>query len=215
VEFPFGDRLDAQKKTPVARERERPDVEEQREAFRARQPELDVKRLVFVDESGFRLGTPLRYGWAPRGDDSIAKAVHGKWTNMTMVGAIALDGFRGFMTIDAGTSIDVFRAFVGHQLRAHLRAGDLVVMDNLTAHKDSEVRRMIREVGADVLFLPPYSPEFNPIEKTWSKIKDLLRRAATLTRNAFDAAVAEAMDAITLDDIRGWVGHAGYRLNSI
>ena len=215
MECTFGYRLDAQKKTPVARERDRPEVEEQREAFRARQAGFDVKRLVFVDESGFRLGTPLRYGWAPRGNDSIAKAVHGKWTNMTMVGAIALDGFRGFMTIDSGTSIDVFRAFVAYELQPRLRAGDLVIMDNLTAHKDGEVRRMIREAGADVLFLPPYSPEFNPIEKTWSKIKDLLRRAATLTRDAFDAAVAEAMGTITGDDIRGWFGHAGYSLNTI
>jgi transposase len=129
-----------------------------------------------------------------------------------MIGAIGLTGFCGFMTIDAATDADVFRAFVRHELRANLRPGDIVVMDNLSVHKDGEVLRLIRDAGADVLFLPPYSPEFNPIEKAWAKIKTLIRRADTLTRETFDEAVAAAMSAISRVDIRAWIRHAGYAL---
>lgn len=132
---------------------------------------------------------------------------------MTMIGALGLKGFRGFMTVDAGTSVDVFTAFVDQELLPRLCAGDIVVMDNLSAHRDSSVVDAIRSRGADVLFLPPYSPEFNPIEKAWGKIKDVLRRCSTLTRDAFDQAVAEALVAISLDDIRAWTAYAGYRLN--
>lgn len=174
---------------------------------------LNVARLVFVDESGFRLGTPPRYGWSQRGAKSIGKHVCGRWENITMLGAIALDGFRGFMTINAATSGDVFLAFVTHELVPRLRSGDIVVMDNLAAHKRPEVLAAIQAAGATVLFLPPYSPEFNPIERLWAKLKDFVRRCSTATRDAFDAAVAAAMDAISTDDIRAWTAYAGYALN--
>lgn len=129
-----------------------------------------------------------------------------------MIGALALDGFRGFMTVDAGTAADVFRAFVEQQLVPNLRDGDIVVMDNLSAHRDADAIAAIQARGADVLFLPPYSPEFNPIEKAWAKIKDALRRLATRTRDAFDAAVATAMQTISLHDVRAWAAYAGYSL---
>lgn len=203
-------RLDAQKKTLVAREQDRPDIRAKREAFVARQHELNVAGLVFLDESGFRLGSPPNYGWAPIGEKSPGKATHGNWCTMTMIGAIALDGWRGFATVDAATDGDVFHAFVEQQLVPRLRRGDLVVMDNLQAHKRPDTVAAIRAVGADVLFLPPYSPEYNPIEKAWAKLKEILRRAATLTRDAFDVAVAHAMSAIGSDDIRAWTSYAGY-----
>ena len=205
-------RLDAQKKTLIAREQDRPDVRAKREAFVARQHELSATQLVFLDESGFRLGTPPNYGWAPVGEKSPGKATHGSWCTMTMIGAIALDGWRGFATVDAATDGDVFFAYVQQQLVPRLRRGDLVVMDNLQAHKRPDSVAAIRAVGADVLFLPPYSPEYNPIEKAWAKLKELLRRVATLTRDAFDGAVALAMAAIDGDDIRAWTSYAGYAL---
>lgn len=132
-----------------------------------------------------------------------------------MIGAIALDGFRGFMTVNAGTSTDVFLAFVQQELAPNLRGGDIVVMDNLSAHKTAVVREAIEAAGAAALFLPPYSPEFNPIERTWAKLKDILRRLPTLTREAFDCAVATAMDAITCHDIRAWTAFAGYKFTSM
>ena len=204
--------MDAQKKSLVARERDKPENQERRRVFAEQQPALDATRLVFLDESGFRLGTPPHYGWAPVGEKAIGKSVQGTWRTMTMLGAIALGGFRGFMTIDAPTCRDVFLAYVRHQLIPSLRPGDIVVMDNLSAHKSPEALDLIRAAKADVIFLPPYSPELNPIEKVWAKMKELLRRMETLTRDTFDAAVAIAMDAVSTDDIRAWVEHCGYRL---
>jgi len=206
--------MDTQKKTPFARERDREDVKAKREAFLENQAELDPARLIFLDESGFRLGSPPHYGWAVRGEKSPGKSVQGSWETITMIGALALDGFRGFMTIDSGTSAEVFRAFVNHQLVPNLREGDVVVMDNLSAHKNAATIDKIRTAGADVLFLPPYSPEYNPIERAWSKMKEMMRRMDTLTREAFDAAVAKAMAAISLDDVRAWTEFAGYDLRS-
>jgi transposase len=205
--------VDAQRKTPIARERDRPDVEAKRKAFLLAQAMLDPKRLRFIDESGFRLGSPPHYGWAPIGEKSPGKSTQGDWTTMTMIGAIGLDGFGGLMSIDAATDAEVFRAFVRHELARHLRKGDIVVMDNLSAHKDAEALRLIRSAGADVLYLPPYSPEYNPIEKAWSKIKEVLRRVDTLTRDAFEKALVVAMDAVSCADIRAWVEHAGYRVS--
>ena len=129
---------------------------------------------------------------------------------MTLIGAIALDGFRGTMTVNAGTSIEVMLAYVRQVLIPNLKQGDIVVMDNLAAHRSACVVAAIREAGADVLFTPPYHPEFNPIEKTWGKLKDMLRRWNTLTRQAFDDAVGSALKEITTGDIAGWFRHAGY-----
>ena len=129
-----------------------------------------------------------------------------------MIGAVALNGLRGFMTINAGTSAEVFRAFVDQELVPNLRPGDLVVMDNLSAHKSPGVREAIRKAGAEVLFTPPYSPEFNPIEKVWAKLKDIVRKAETLTRDAFEQAVANAMDRITRADLWSWFEHCGYTI---
>lgn len=161
-----------------------------------------------------RLGTPPNYGWSPRGKKAIGTAPHRSWETITMIGAISLDGFRGFMSIDDSTSGDVFQAFIEQQLCPNLNDGDLVVMDNLAAHKSKSVREAIIKKGADVLFLPPYSPEYNPIEKTWSKLKTFLRRANTITRDAFDAALDQAMKTVTRDDISGWFQHAGYQIMS-
>lgn len=131
---------------------------------------------------------------------------------MTMIGAVALDGFRGFMTIESGTSSEVFLAFVEQQLVQHLRPDDIVVMDNLQAHKNPDVLARIRSVGASSLFLPPYSPEWNPIERVWSKMKGQIRRLETLTRETFDDAVAYAMNQISESNLLSWIRHAGYVL---
>lgn len=173
------------------------------------QASLDARKLVFIDESGFRLGTTTRYGWSPKGVDAPGKEP-GSWDTMTMIGGIALDGFRAFTTIDMATSAEVFAAFVEVELVPSLKPGDIVVMDNLSAHKNAQALTAIRQAGAEILFLPPYSPEFNPIERLWSKLKEFVRRLQTLTREAFEKAVAAAMDAITLEDIRAWTVFAGY-----
>lgn len=197
----------------VAREREQPHVQARRAAFAKEQPKLNTAKLVFLDESGFRLGSPPNYGWSPVGEKSPGKATHGAWRTVTMIGAIALNGWRGFMTVNAPTDGDVFLAFVKHQLTPNLNPGDIVVMDNLSAHKRPDIIAAIRAVGAEVFFLPPYSPEYNPIEKAWAKLKEILRRAATLTRDAFDDAVAAAMNQISTDDVRAWTQFSGYAID--
>lgn len=174
---------------------------------------MDAGKLIFLDESGMRLGSTTRYGWAPRGVKAFGKAP-GSWKMVTMIGAVGLDGFRGFANIESGTSGDVFSAFVQQQLVPKLRLGDCVVLDNLSSHKDSRAIQAIEAAGAKVVFLPPYSPEFNPIEKVWSKMKEYIRRLATLTRQAFDDAVALAMDAVTTADLRAWYEHCGYTITS-
>jgi len=196
----------------VARERDTERNRIKRREFLERLPSLNAKKLVFLDESGFRLDSPPRYGWAPIGEKSPGKGTHGRWQTMTMIGAVALDGFRGFLTIDSGTTSEVFNAFVKKQLVPNLRRGDVVVMDNLSSHKNPIARKQIEDAGAEVLFLPPYSPEFNPIEKVWGKLKDIIRRLPTNTRELFDNAVAEAMKLISSENIRKWTAFAGYKL---
>ncbi len=202
------------KKSPVARERDKPEVVAKRVAFTEGQPRLEAKKLVFLDESGFRLGSPPHYGWAPVGQKSVGKATHGDWCTMTMIGAVALDGWRTLVTIDSATDTDVFLAFTEKQLVPNLKPGDIVVMDNLSAHKSPKVAEAIRAAQAEVLFLPPYSPEFNPIEKVWAKLKDALRRLPTLTRELFDDAVAFAMNQISPSDLAGGTAFSGYTLPS-
>jgi transposase len=204
--------VDAQKKTPVAREQDRPAVKQQRVAFAEMQPTMNAAKLVFIDESGFRLGSPPTHGWAPVGQKSFGKVTQGAWRTMTMMGALALDGWRGFLTINAPTDGDIFWAFVTQELIPNLRPGDSVVMDNLAAHKRPDIIAAIRRAGVEVLFLPPYSPDFNPIEKAWAKLKQIIRRLTTLTREAFDHAVASAMTQISTDDIKAWSAYAGYTI---
>ena len=212
---PARPRIHTQKKTIFARERDTERVRKKREAFLAIQQSLAARRLVFVDESGMRLGSPPRYGWAARGMKAYGKATHGPWKTVTMIGAMSLDGVRGFMTIDDATSTEVFDAFVSHELVPNLQPGDCVVMDNLPAHKVLSIRQRIEAAAASVIFLPPYSPELNPIEKLWAKLKEFVRRCTTETRDHFDAAVKDALNAISLADITAWTQHCGYSINEI
>ncbi len=131
-----------------------------------------------------------------------------------MVGALALDGWRGFLTINAPTDGDIFFAFVTQELIPNLHPGDSVVLDNLSAHKRPDIIAALKRAGAEVLFLPPYSPDLNPIEKAWAKLKELIRRLTTLTREAFDQAVAFAMNQISTNDIEAWTSYAGYAITS-
>jgi len=138
------------------------------------------------------------------------QAVKGRWETLTMIGAIALDGFCGLMTVDSGTTVDVFKAYVSKILIPCLKPGDIIVMDNVLTHKNKEVIELIKKAGAKVCFTPPYSPEFNSIEKVWSKLKAFLHHIDTVTRDKFDGAGNLAMDTISIDDISAWTTGAGY-----
>ena len=171
---------------------------------------IEPQQLVFVDESAAKTNmTPLR-GWALRGERVVADVPHGHWGTTTMIGAVRLHGVDAAMVIEAATNAMVFETYVEQVLVPTLRPGDVVVMDNLSAHKSVAVREAIEAVGAELLFLPPYSPDFNPIESMWSKVKQFLRRAAARTFDTLVAAIGDALRSITLDDCQGFFAGCGY-----
>lgn len=153
--------------------------------------------------------TPLR-SRAKRGERAYGKAPRNHRVNLTIVGAIALNGVRSLMAYEGGTTKQAFLSFTREGLAPSLRRNDVVVMDNLAAHYAHGVREAIEAVGAKVLFLPPYSPELNPIEHTWSKLKAILRRVEARTLKKLARALPATQAAITRSDIRGWYRHCGY-----
>jgi transposase len=128
----------------------------------------------------------------------------GHWKIMTILGAMSLNGMVATMTIEEPTDTDIFLAYVEHLLYPALKPGDVVVMDNLSAHKAPQVREWIEKAGAELLYLPPYSPDLNPIEKAWAKLKQLLRAAQARSKEALDLALTEALPRITPDNAKAW-----------
>lgn len=152
------------------------------------------------------------YGRAPRGERVIGTIPQNYGTNVTMLAALSSHGVEAVMTIDGATDAEVFRVYVEQVLRPTLRPGDMVIMDNLRAHKAAGIQEAIEQAGARVWYLPPYSPDLSPIERCWSKLKTYLRKANARTREALDRAIAEALALITAADAHGWFAHAGYAL---
>jgi len=187
-------------------------VKADRAEFKLLLNELDPARIVFLDESFWRLGAKPRYGWSRVGHKAVGFEKLRQWRQVTMLGAMRLTGVPTVVNIEATTTSEVFRAFVQQALVPTLSPGDYVIMDNLSAHKDKQALAAIRAAGACVVFLPPYSPDFNPIEKLWAKIKEFVRRQPTDTREQTDEAVAQAMSRVTDEDQAGWIGHCGYRM---
>ena len=150
------------------------------------------------------------YGRSMRGERAHDAAPHGHWGVRTLIGSIRGDGQTTCMTIDAPTDKDIFLAYVRNVLVPSLRRGDIVVLDNLRSHKVPEVVAAIRSAGARAEFLPPYSPDLNPIEKMWSKVKGILRSLAARTSEKLDEAIRIALDSVTLQDAQGWASSCGY-----
>jgi transposase len=150
------------------------------------------------------------YSRALGGDRAFGKVPKNHGVNLTIAGAIALDGVRAMMAYEGGTTREAFLKFVREALVPSLYAGDVVVMDNLRTHYTAGVREAIEAVGATVLYLPPYSPELNPIELTWSKMKTTLRRVGARTLQALAATLPQCTREIRPSDLRGWFRHAGY-----
>lgn len=177
------------------------------------QPELDPERLVFIDESGFTTKMARLRGWAPKGERCRASVPHGHWKTTTFVGGLTLEGFLAPMTLDGPMDGAAFRAWCEQLLVPALREGDIVIMDNLAAHKVAGVAEAIEAVGAQLLYLPPYSPDFNPIENAFSKLKALVRKAAARAREALWDAIADALDQVTPAECANFFAHAGYDLD--
>jgi transposase len=175
---------------------------------------VDARRLVFVDESGCNIAMTRAYAWAREGTRAHGHVPKNWGDNVSMMGAIGLDGLRTLATLEGAVDSEAFGGFVGHFLAPVLHPGDIVLWDNLSVHKAAGAREAIEAVGAQLVWLPPYSPDFNPIEECWSKLKALLRSAAARTREELDKAIAKAMAAITAADAAGWFTHAGYQAHS-
>lgn len=194
----------------AAEEQNREDVKAEREQWRGDSKTLDAKRLVFVDETGAKTNMTRRYGRAPVGKRVHDFAPAGHWSTTTLISAVREGGPVAPLLIEGATDADVITAWVEQGLAPTLNKGDIVVMDNLSSHKCKAVGELIAARGATLLYLPPYSPDLNPIEKMWSKIKALLRRAKARTLDDLTQAVADALSAVTLSDIQGWFGSCGY-----
>jgi transposase len=151
-----------------------------------------------------------QWGRALKGERIAEATPQGRWKVLTTLGAMSLRGIHATMTIESATDGDVFTAYVEQVLCAALRPGDVVVMDNLSAHKVAGIGEMIESSGARLLYLPPYSPDLNPIEKAWSKFKKFLRDAKARTEQALDQAVTDALKTITADNAAAWFRNCGY-----
>ena len=185
-------------------------MKEQRVRWRRRCGGIDPARFVFIDESGAKTNMTRLYGRAPIGQRVVEHAPHGHWHTTTMISAIRLTGIEAPMVIDGAMDSLVFCGYVERALVPTLHQGDIVVMDNLSPHKAPGVREAIEAAGASLLYLPPYSPDFNPIEAMWSKAKQSLRSSAARTKNTLIQAIGDALRSVTIEDCQGFFRGCGY-----
>jgi len=201
-----------EKKTLIAAEQNRPDVVERRRNFGIAKRFVPRKQFVFLDESGAKTNMTRLYGRAPGGSRCIDHTPHGHWKTMTMLSAIRAEGVMKDATVvvDGAMNSVTFLGYVRQFLVPALRPGDVVVMDNLPAHKSADVREAIEAVGCDLWYLPPYSPDLNPIEKLWSKVKAWLRRVSATTFETLSDAVVDALNAVGSRECSNYFESCGY-----
>ena len=203
-------RLDGQKKSAHALEQERPDILKRRRDWFDGQSDLDPERLVFIDETGLSTKMARLRGRALRGERCRAGVPHGHWKTTTFTGALRLSGMTAPFVYDGAMNGAVFRAYVEQVLAPTLMPGDVVIMDNLPAHKAAGVREIIERAGAELLFLPPYSPDFNPIENAFAKLKAMLRKAAERTIDGLWSTTAKIIDTFNPTECANYFAAAGY-----
>jgi transposase len=200
----------ASKKSLRAAEQDRPDVAAARASWADNQASLDPDRLVFIDETGTSTNMARLRGRAARGERLIGKVPQGHWKTTTFVAGLRVTGLTAPCVIDGPMDGDVFRAYVEQLLAPTLGPGDIVVLDNLSAHKVEGVREAIEAVGAQVCYLPPYSPDFNPIEQLFAKLKALLRKAAERSIDALWTRIGELLHAFSNTECANYFTNAGY-----
>lgn len=203
-------RVPSKKKSLYAAEQDRPDVREKREIWREKAENIELSRFVFLDESGAKTDMTRLYARAFSGERITDSTPQSHWRTTTMISSLRFDGSSESMVIEGATDGDVFQAYVDKVLTPSLNPGDIVVADNLSPHKMPGVREAIEMRGAQLWFLPPYSPDMNPIEKMWSKIKAFLRKVKARTEEALFAAIRDALRTITAADTAGWFASCGY-----
>jgi transposase len=196
------------KKSQHADERDRPDVKAKRRSFRKRVKRIEPGRLQFVDESGVNTAMARIYGWAPHGKRAVGSAP-GKWESFSVIAALGLDGVRAPLVLPGAVDLAAFDSYVEEVLVPELRPGDVVVWDRLRSHQGRDAAAAVRRTGARLMFLSPYSPDYTPIERLWSKVKTYLRRVAARSKDAVYSALGEALERVSPQDIIGWFEHAG------
>ena len=184
-----------------------------RETWFDGQADLPSERLIFIDESGLSTKMARLRGWAPKGERCSAAIPHGHWKTITFVGGLTLNGFVAPMLLDGPMDGECFLAWVEQMFVPVLKRGDIVVMDNLPAHKVAGVRQAIEKKGAELRYLPPYSPDFNPIENGFAKLKAHVRKTAARTIDALETAAAQALKTFTPIECANFFAHAGYDLH--
>ena len=172
---------------------------------------IDPQRLVFVDEMGTDTSLSPIYAYSPRGQRACCSVPRNRGKNTTLLSCMSVEGMGASLAVEGATNREAFEAYVERVLAPELRPGQVVVMDNLTAHKGERVREPIEGRGCKLLYLPPYSPDFNPIEEAFAKIKAVLRKAEARTREALVEAMGKAISAVSAQDARGFFEHCGYR----
>jgi transposase len=203
-------RASASKKTVVAAEQERPDIARKRARWKAHQGKLDATRLVFIDEAWIKTNmAPLR-GWGPRNRRLVQKTPHGHWATQTFIAALRHDRIDAPFVIDGPINGEMFTAYVRHVLAPTLAKGDVVVLDNLGSHKGKAARAAIRARGAHMLFLPPYSPDLNPIEQVFAKLKHLMRQAEPRSAEAAWRKAGQLLECFSATECANYITNAGY-----
>lgn len=204
-------RLDQEKKALAATERD----EAQRQAFRTRIVQRPADAFVIVDETGSNLTLTPRYARAPRGKRAIGRVPRNTPPNTTLIAAMTTAGMGAAMVLDGATDTAAFLVYVEHYLVPTLRPGQIVVLDNLSAHHHTRVGELVERAGCAVWYLPAYSPDLSPIEEAFAKLKTLLRRAAARTKAALLDAITNALAHITATDAHGFFTHCGYTFQSV
>jgi transposase len=172
--------------------------------------ELDARRLVFVDEMGTNTSLSPLYAWAPTVVRAFCSVPRNRGPNTTLLSSMSIEGMGNSLAVEGATNREIFETYVQRVLAPTLRPGQVVVMDNLTAHKGDRVKELIEERGCELLYLPPYSPDFNPIEEAFAKIKAVVRKAESRTREALVEAIGRGITMVTTEDARGFFDHCGY-----
>ncbi len=185
-------------------------VERQRARWQQHQRSLEPSRLVFIDETWVKTNMAPAYGWSPRGERLIGRAPHGHWQTMTFLAALRVDRIDAPCVIDAPLNGELFLAYVEQFLVPTLREGDIVIMDNLGSHKSKAVLAAIRHAGATLFYLPPYSPDLNPIEQVFAKLKQRLRTAQERTIEATWRKIGALLDDFSPEECANYLRHAGY-----
>jgi transposase len=203
-------RVDAKKKSVGATEHN----EEERAAWRENASKFPTETLVFIDEYGSNIALTPLYARAPKGERARGNVPRNRGKNTTLIAALSLEGMGAFLILEGSANTTAFELYIEQVVAPSLHAEQIVIMDNLQAHKSVRVKQAIEAKGCQLLFLPSYSPDLSPIEEAFSKLKTILRRAGARTREALEEAIGHALLAITAQDAQGWFVHCGYPLVS-